>query len=636
MPEYDPFAGVDADVPPGEGTPAIEDPPTENASDRENDEGENPKDEKNDDPPEVQVPEEKIPEEDTGEKYRLYNEGKKGDAIAAIGDHASVTIYNYISVVKQAQRERDLAQEDKEQNTPTSLAELLQLNRWEETYPVHANNSTTQEKPEMSTWYYQLHDFEQCYVQAAAILQGALANEISLRADLLFWQQKQEASLENPPREKNGDTVPIPTPETSRPFALLGRSGKILHEKTYLFTERIDGKERLFWKDVDVYGISDFGLQLLDFLAREYVTKGLHGQQFLKTLVRWSEEVALECSGRAARALGIFLWRRNTEELYHQASRWSGNERTRNWYRIAMLLDGAYEIDQVQSQAQAGDSGRSPALHILQAWLTQSQQILSHANIYRCCAVAQTYGLIGKRNIAIALQGLEQLAHISGQEPSVKFNLLANAVATTYLNLSRSGHIRDVLAHLAQLTERLLPSHERSQHLHKRATYRRQRLNALHTILEAFFLIVATSIGEIQQIDPAAYKRSLPTPPVLPDPARDLLLSGILNREEEQWRHDLLLLLGGAVIEKRYRTVAFGVFTNWANIVDKLDEALKNRFQDFLVDIGKTIEGHIGQGKEFQQHILYASSAYKYRLELWQRKKEPIGSIAPKVLQQLS
>lgn len=65
-------------------------------------------------------------------------------------------------------------------------------------------------------------------------------------------------------------------------------------------TRRIDSIERLFWQDVDMHGVSDFGLHLLVFLAKELVSEGEQGQRFLDVLEEWAKEGQTDEAWRVA------------------------------------------------------------------------------------------------------------------------------------------------------------------------------------------------------------------------------------------------------------------------------------------------------------------------------------------------
>ena len=185
------------------------------------------------------------------------------------------------------------------------IERALSFVRQSGTFPVNpinkTNTSSTQlptDEEQLSKWYYKLDKYEQCYVLAAAILHGLLlANEVSKRADILYMPVIDLDSQQN-------DSLQLQT----KSFRVLShnRSSRDLQTKTYTITQRIEGVERLFWRDVHVYGISSFGLRLLDFLAGEFMNKGASGQIFLEKLQDWSQERHQETSWRSARALGVF------------------------------------------------------------------------------------------------------------------------------------------------------------------------------------------------------------------------------------------------------------------------------------------------------------------------------------------
>src|SRR5205807_2571527 len=108
--------------------------------------------------------------------------------------------------------------------------------------------------------------------------------------------------------------------------------------------------------------------------------------------------------------LGVFLWRRNVEELRRMANHWARSRSLSGWRRTAMLLDGAYEIDSIKYPRKAGDTGASPVLLLLNEWVGRCLKMQNLTDVYLGCAAANTYGLIGMRNPDYALRVLDQLS----------------------------------------------------------------------------------------------------------------------------------------------------------------------------------------------------------------------------------
>jgi hypothetical protein len=242
--------------------------------------------------------EEEILTEDEELLQTQYQVKNKDSSIAAIGDHAQVTIYNYIQIIHESKKrtpeeESGMFGEESAKGKYELIEHALKLERQNGIFPSNAVlNSRESGTPlytdenEIAEWYYKLDTYEQCYVQAVAILHGASAREISRRADELFIQNNEQ---EKPsPEETPQGTQPQ---QASTPSSLLqNRSSKELHVKTHIVTRRIEHVERLFWRDIDTHGTSTFEFRLLDFLAGEFMNKGLHGQNLLETVRRWSQE----------------------------------------------------------------------------------------------------------------------------------------------------------------------------------------------------------------------------------------------------------------------------------------------------------------------------------------------------------
>src|SRR5260370_292138 len=352
-----------------------------------------------------------------------------------------------------------------------------------------------------------INEYEQCYIQAVAILHGAAVKDISRSADSLYLQIIEQERLHV------GEIVQVAsqTPQNSfsPPSVLLRhRSSRELQVKTGTILQRIENVERLFWRDSDAHGMSTFEFRLLDFLAGEFMNKGLHGQNLLERVRQWSQESEKEYSWLSARALGVFLWRQDVDELRQRANEWAKSHSMRSWRRTAMLLDGAYEIDSLKYP-------RAKALFVLQLldeWVKCGQQVLRPVDFYVKCAAANTYGLIGKRKLEVALEGLKQLLPLTQTDATHHANKLLAAVVSPYISLSWSGHLNGVLQNLAHIAEEAMlqqTSHS-GQRLAERNAYRLRYQTQLNVVLEVFFLIAADSLAEMASRDSSAYGKPLP------------------------------------------------------------------------------------------------------------------------------
>ena len=599
-------------------------------------------------------------------KYQVSNEG-----ISAVGDNARINISYYIQIMEETKRTsnenvvtKDAATSKKNELIEKALTSARQISTFSVNLADNAENPDAKPpdgQEQLSKWYYKLDEYEQCYVQAAAILHGGPADEVSKRADNLYTLRTERTE------KYNNTSIKTQTELQTEPIRFLShnRSSKILQSKTYTFTQRVEGIERLFWSDTDIYGISSFGLRLLDFLAGEFLSKGAHGQDFRTMLQNWSQErqseqylhnapasgasiwhqnVIEETSLRCARALGVFLWRQNVEELRKMAHAWAKNRNLSGWRRTAMLLDGAYEIDSINYPRTTSETEKSPILKLVNEWVNRCLKMQNLTDIYLGCAAANTYGLIGMRNPDDALQGLDQLLQIPSKLLSeIDTNTLFAAIASAYVSLCWSGHIKKVLTHLACSAEQSILQHNRPNKLSERYTYRQQCEVKLTVTLEIFFLIIADSLSERSTRTIAAYQEPLPDSPSLSDPlGRDVLLAGILAEDNCRWRDQIITLLCAAIIERQNRLMAFDVIQRWAEIVQSIrgeqtepSKVVTDSYINFMISLGKTINFWCDDVRVRQGRLLKANVIYRKRLELWSKGEGFISKFTNEVLSQL-
>lgn len=613
------------------------------------------KDDINDEELKEEFLEEEIPIEGEELLQTYYQVKNKDGAVAAVGDHAQVTIYNYIQIMHESRKrlpedDHSTLREDGAADTYRLIEHALQLERQSGIFFTNpAKSSEGAETPlltgedEIAQWYYELDEYEQCYVQAVAILHGASVKEVSGRADNLFMQINAQ---EKPSTEAIEGMQAQQQKVSAFLMPLHNKSSRKLHMKTYTLTQRIENVERLFWRDIDSHGISTFEFRLLDFLAGEFMNKGLHGQNLLEVVRRWSQESEKEYSWLSARALGIFLWRQDVDGLRRRANEWARNDSVRGWRRTAMLLDSAYEIDSLKYPEKGNNAEVVPALQILRDWVQRGQQTLRPTDIFVKCAAANTYALIGKRTLVVALDGLKELLPLTRSASMPDTNKLFAAVVSAYVSLSWSGHIYGVLQRLAQVAAEAVLQQTRSHRLIERDAYRLQCEEQLEVTLKAFFLIAADSLAIVSITDVAAYKTLLPDIPSLPDPfGRDVVLAGLLQ-DTKGCREQIITLLSAAIIERNRsnRPVAFDLLKRWAEIVltaqAQADEDEKRwlliSFTQFMTALGKTIHSWCCDLKKRKKHVPPADMLYKKQLEQWSRGKHPMASFAQDVLYQLN
>lgn len=515
---------------------------------------------------------------------------------------------------------------------------------------------------EFTAWYYGLGDYEQYYVLTAAILHGAPVREVVKRADSLYQFIRDEVERRGnllQSRSHQGDQWETQQRESIRFSDPLLRtiSGRDLRKFTYTKTRKERGVERLYWQDADAYGLSTFGLHLLEFLCNEFISRGELGQFFLNALQQWSEESTGEVSRKAAHSYGVILWCHDADQLKKIAESWAkeyGPPRT------AELLDGAYEIYRVKSDEKVSNVGTSPVvLDLLKDWVKRVYEVLSteqDANqaeidlaINLGCAVASTYALIGKRSPDIALEGLERLLKLPLSNSTIDIDAIFATGVSTYVILTWSGHVRNVLEHLAASAEQLSHTRNLPRKTEKRQEYRRQREVYLNATLEAFFLVAAASLTEMRDSQNIHYSLSEPLPPqpAIPDPVgRDVLLAFLLSGSEVRCRKYIMTLLCTAIVERKSKH-AFGLLRYWAEIVlrmrgtqDKDAEEKYETFLQFIVNLGRTVDEWC---HDLQEQGLFpppAVETFKKRLKQWCIEgsfySHPIGSFAQEVLNQMS
>ena len=614
-----------------------------------------------------------------------------------VGDNAYANINVYVDMVQgKSIKLSDSSSDDGVLNresigTSELISETLKFEQQSTTFFTgnaleDGSINLPETEEEFSQWYYGLGDYEQYYVQTAAILHGAPAYEVSKRADMLYKRIRDEVEKSKPPsqsRPHQGDEQETPPRESSRfPDPLLRRiPSRELRLSTHTITRREKDVERLYWRDVDQYGLSTFGLNLLAFLTKEFISGGEQGQNILNDLRDWSEASDNdELSRKAAHSYGVVLWCHNADLLRTEAEAWASMESRPSWRRAAELLDGAYEIEHIKNEEKVNDVKTSSiVLRLLESWVdrvheefsnqekkklnTEDQTKLDQVNANQAekdrvklneatnlgCSAARTYGLIGKRSPEIALAGLQRLLQLPQTESTDNTRSIFAAGVSTYVTLTWSRRVRSVLEHLAANAERLSHQHPliyKKEELRKYHQYREVHLKAT---LEAFFLVWGASYLGKRVKPPASYSLTEPLPPqpTIPDPAgRDVLLAGLLSQEEAALREQITTLLCAAILEKKSR-LAFGILRLWADIVFELfrtreieRDVVKQfvAFWRFIVNLGKTVERWCLDLEKQGVRSPQAIDAFKRRLEQWctegRIRSHPIGSLAQEVLKQ--
>lgn len=614
-------------------------------------------------PPET-YPEEEAPveEELSGARYQVGNEGGSAGAFAAVGDHAQLVNINYIvqttGEARRGRRDADLADldDDFRGDLYQLIGKALASARRSELFPAPTSSETRASSrggenakalscwntTEIEVWYYGLQGYEQCYVQAVAVLHGAQASEISRRADGLYARFKMEQEHSEAPLPGTSRSS-ARTTQLSLPPTLHDRASADLYTRIHTVTRRVDGVERLFWSDIDEYGQSSFGLRFLDFLAGELLSKGVHGTAFLEHLERWSLDVRGEGQFFAARALGIVLWHQDVAALRQQASKWARSRGLAGWRRTAMLLNGAYDIDRL-NQAGERKSATSCVLTLLQEWGDRgfSETGSSQTDMYVRCAAAYVYEVMGKHEPQIAMQGLEQLV-LSLASEGKNARVLIASIISAYVSLSWSGHLSAVLTYLAQVAEQSLLQPVRPATFRQRFAHQQQCEVKLDVSLHAFVVLAASFLVEGSPIDPLVYEQPCPDPPIFPDPSgRDLILAGLIEPGASCWFDQILVLVAAAIMEKqrKYRLPAFDIIGKWAHYFPQQAESEEEReplrvLRQFLLMLDSTLAQW---DHDLQKRGKVRSPArYVYRKQLlrWAKQKCPISALARDVLARL-
>ncbi|MBV9227945.1 MAG: hypothetical protein JOZ18_01435, partial [Chloroflexi bacterium] len=541
---------------------------------------------------------------------------------------------------------------------------------------------------EIEHWYYrELNTRERCFVQAAAVLHGAPLRAISEATRELYAPLKEQDEA----REEARKTQEKPQPSTPPPaafqvpdappssvsdflvriYSLIQQEERArvaqsntteevmappppvesssdsintLLERTHTYTRRVNGATRLFWQDADENGLSHFSVDLLRFLSREASMEDMFGSQpdqsFLDIIGQWPTKYQGERSWRSASALGIIWWHQDARNfLWRQANKWAKSQQEQDWERAAALLDGAYQIE------RDTDAVSSSVLQLLEQWISTTHQAQNERG--EGYAAARAYALIGRKSPEIALKGLERLLRFpqpqaTNEGPRYPPEDLFVFGVLKYVDLVRSGHVRQVLKHLADQAERYAHWQGNAQIKGERRENTNQRSVALYVIFTAFFLVASCSLSAVDNMVSANYSTSerLSDHPACPDgEGRDILLAGLLTKAEQpDWQDQLATLLCALIMEKNYQPALY-LLRRWGEIVLQnkgANAAFEVTYAQFLVKVGELIQiwsADRGSGQ------LFAFGTYRYGLTLWltdRRVPQPdFSQLAQKALNQL-
>jgi hypothetical protein len=455
--------------------------------------------------------------------------------------------------------------------------------------------------PEIDEWFYALDEYERYYVVSAALLQGASATDVSLQARELYQTCRSSHVVTH----------------QSMDGAIPSHSATRLKKRTYTFINQSGGVPRLFWQN------AAFGAQVLRFIAEESLAwpGSQPGQSFLDMLQKWPEELAGECARRSARALGGIFVYQSTNQLWRVANAWANADDDHHWHIAALLLSGAYEVGSAETDQKMSHAITDSVLRLLQQW---AERFAQTSNTRVACAAARTYSLLGKEAPEIALQGIGQLL----QQPIKKMQNIPptkfiSSLASAYVALAWSGHIRLVLDTLATYTEQW--SHQHYLPTKEYQRYRQQREIVLNVTFDAFFLIAASSFAPKNTASShySTTEFSPEHPTLLDSSGRDILLAGILMCSEPQWHLSVSMLLCSAILEKRSKS-AFDLLHQWAEIISDQSSdtagTLRAAFVRFMVNLAQKLCEWC-HDLETRGLTRRAVETYKEKLALWKNEE---------------
>lgn len=399
-------------------------------------------------------------------------------------------------------------------------------------------------------WFWTLSDSAQCMVRATAILHGAPATDINVARQDIYKHLNPYHDTQPDERERAGTIIGV----------------------TFTRVVDVNGVQRIYWQDTEESGYSLFGLRVLRLLAEEIQgVSGVAGYNVLPLLEKWASSTGDgEHAERAAHALGVIWWIIDQDRLRRTLYHWANSANPQTRQAAAWMIFGAYEIEHSEAALEhVTRAPRAPMMaDVLRQWSTDILKPNSSADF--AGVVITAYGLIGLEWPEVGLDGLDYLLGLTPTNTRVSVQAMPTAAfvptALIYVQLAGIGHTREVIAHLADHAARLIRIHKRGI-LDIDARYEHEWRNfGLNRLYFIFFLLVASSLEDDPTQQHAATKEretsagtsaSAETgkvryggepalPASLPIPyAEDLdtLLAGILARDEEAFRSELVTLL---------------------------------------------------------------------------------------------
>jgi hypothetical protein len=593
---------------------------------------------------------------------QIHQQTESGPAIFSHGSTNIIINNNYARSIRRVW-ERPY-EGDNEQETNESFdapADIIERNvrfarqnmaQFDVPLPARPFEEPPADIEQLSEKYYQLEEYARCYILVVALLHGATVREIYLRTDELYRLILEEKynTLKIPDKKQNTSSTVIASPQLPM-FTFPRQASLALQKQTWTVSYREKGAERIFWYDIDSTGHSSFEIRMLTFLAKESAGKGEHWEHFFELVREWSgrkgkRNSQAESPWRSARALGAILWYQDVVELQKLAEDWAKGETFTRRKLAASLLNGAYE-----AECQKLSTGTQTAVwQLLDQWILKSQKPQYKTDIRLGCVAASTYGLISSSRIPPdideVLRKLDVLLQIQEYHLAEYIGTLTATVSSTYVSLSLSGHIRQVLSSLADIAKELV-HWKTPRALKGRKVYRQQREIRLDTVLNTFFLIATAMVPDReialqsqQQSSCSIYTQPLSEDVSFPDPnERDLFLVAILT--EDKLATPLRTLLCAAMFAKKSQ-LTFELISQWTDIILAVQDSQRANathvytpFVSFLVNLGKTIEQWSGdlQQRGYRQPVAY--EAYQQKFIGWhtsRASKQPLDALARDVL----
>jgi hypothetical protein len=527
---------------------------------------------------------------------------------------------------------------------------------------------------EFDRWFYGLSDYEQCFVLAMAVFYEASIDKVQEAAENLYAPLRKLEKQQNKQQEREAAE---PVRRTSRTQFL---------KRLYIISRYDSGVDRLFWQDTDANTNSEFGTRLLLYIANEGALKfgAQEGQSFEGQLQAWVDDENEETAWRAARALGTFWYRQNKHRLYGEyIDKWARSERDIDWHRAAWSLNGVYKIDHVISRDAADDVGKH-VLSKLHDWVVEARKARNNQDVNLASTAAITYTLLGRSSPQIGMNGLDTLLELSLSELEVGMNGLElplseleadyevrdtlqeiyqkiqeiyqkiyEAVVFSYTDLATSGHhVREVLQHLAEYVRGACYERTRTGWGKRDERYRRELQRKWHVeaAFDIMYSITEASFSTLNNKRSVAYEttRLLPPMPTFESrEGRDLILEGILIRDEKEWRNSVSTLLCAAFIERNGK-LAFLLLRRWAELVlrdqSTQPDEVRRAYVSFMYELGIQVDTWCHRLREMDFPVLPITATFKQKLETWkmelrwsrQHEYIPIGLLAQEVLDKLA